>query len=154
MQKIVECVPNFSEGRRPEVVDAIVKALTSVNNVYLLDREMDADHNRAVITIVGPPESIGEAAIRGVETAMKHIDLTKHQGAHPRMGATDVVPFIPIRGSTVEQCVALSREVGADVAERFGVPVYLYEDSASSERRVSNGKWTSRITSRTEARPK
>src|SRR4051812_10143927 len=98
MNRLVECVPNFSEGRRPEVVDAIVDALTSVSNVYLLGREMDADHNRAVITIVGPPESIGEAAVRGVEAAMKGIDLTKQRGEHPRIGAADVVPFIPIRG--------------------------------------------------------
>ena len=137
MQKIVECVPNFSEGRRPEVVDAIVKALTSVNNVYLLDREMDADHNRAVITIVGPPESIGEAAIRGVETAMKHIDLTKHQGAHPRMGATDVVPFIPIRGVTLDDCVMIARSVGKHIAENFKIPIYLYEAAATRPERTN-----------------
>src|ERR1051326_5386375 len=112
MQKIVECVPNFSEGRRPEVVDAIVGAMTAVKDVYLLDREMDADHNPAVITIVGPPESIGEAALRGVEVAAKHIDLTTHQGAHPRMGATDVVPFIPIRGVTLDDCILIARSVG------------------------------------------
>src|SRR5438270_13607393 len=137
MQKIVECVPNFSEGRRPEVVDTIVKAITSVENVYLLDREMDADHNRAVITIVGPPESIGEAALRGVEAASEHIDLTKHQGAHPRMGATDVVPFIPIRGVTIEDCVAMARHVGAEIWKRYQVPVYLYEAAATSPERTN-----------------
>jgi glutamate formiminotransferase len=137
MQKLVECVPNFSEGRRPEVVDAIVKAITSVENVYLLDREMDADHNRAVITIVGPPETIGEAALRGVEAASKHIDLTKHQGAHPRMGATDVVPFIPIRGVTLDDCVMIARTVGKQIAERFKIPVYLYEAAATKPERTN-----------------
>ena len=137
MQKIVECVPNFSEGRRPEVVDAIVKAITSVENVYLLDHEMDADHNRAVITIVGPPETIGEAALRGVEAAAKHIDLTKHTGAHPRMGATDVVPFIPIRGVTLDECVMIARSVGKQIAERFNIPVYLYEAAATKPERTN-----------------
>jgi glutamate formiminotransferase len=137
MQKLVECVPNFSEGRRPEVVDAIVKAITSVENVYLLDREMDADHNRAVITIVGPPETIGEAALHGVEAASKHIDLTKHQGAHPRMGATDVVPFIPIRGVTLDDCVMIARTVGKQIAERLKIPVYLYEAAATKPERTN-----------------
>ncbi len=137
MQKIVECVPNFSEGRRPEVVDAIVDTMTSVKDVYLLDREMDADHNRAVITIVGPPESIGEAAFRGVEVAAKHIDLTKHQGAHPRMGATDVVPFIPIRGVTLDDCVMIARSVGKQIAENLRIPVYLYEAAATRPERTN-----------------
>ncbi len=137
MQKIVECVPNFSEGRRPEVVDAIVNAITSVKDVYLLDREMDPDHNRAVITIVGPPETIGEAAFRGVQEAAKHIDLTKHQGAHPRMGATDVVPFIPIRGVTLDDCVLIARGVGKRVAEELKIPVYLYEAAAARPERTN-----------------
>src|SRR5262245_62067205 len=137
MQKIVECVPNFSEGRRPEVVDAIVKALTSVNNVYLLDREMDADHNRAVITIVGPPESIGEAAIRGVEAATQHIDLTKHRGEHPRLGATDVVPFVPIRGVSLLDCVEIAKKTGREIAERLRIPVYLYEAAATRPERTN-----------------
>src|SRR5262245_9283306 len=105
MNRIVECVPNFSEGRRPEVIDAIVQAITSSGDVYLLGREMDADHNRAVITIAGSPESIGEAAIRGVEAALRLIDLTKHSGEHPRLGATDVIPFVPIRGVSLAECV-------------------------------------------------
>lgn len=137
MNRIVECVPNFSEGRRPEVVDAIVKAITSVNNVYLLDREMDADHNRAVITIVGPPDSIGQAAVRGVEAAMKDIDLTKHQGAHPRLGATDVIPFVPIRGVTLDECVQIARTVGREIAEKFHIPVYLYEAAATRPDRTN-----------------
>ncbi|MBI4473409.1 MAG: glutamate formimidoyltransferase [Acidobacteria bacterium] len=137
MNKIVECVPNFSEGRRPEVIDAIVKAITSVNNVYLLDREMDADHNRAVITVVGPPESIGQAAVRGVEAAMNHIDLSKHQGEHPRVGATDVIPFVPIRGVTLDDCVQIARTVGKEISEKFKIPVYLYEAAATRPDRTN-----------------
>src|SRR5207247_10554306 len=98
MTPLVECVPNFSEGRRIDVVDAILNAMTSVPHVYLLGREMDANHNRAVVTIVGCPETIGEAAIRGVETAIQHIDLTTHRGEHPRVGAADVIQCGPIRG--------------------------------------------------------
>jgi glutamate formiminotransferase len=131
MNRLVECVPNFSEGRRVEVVDAIVAALTSVPNVYLLGREMDADHNRAVITIVGSPENIGEAAIRGVEAAVRQIDLTKHTGQHPRMGAADVIPFIPIRGISLEDCVGIAKTVGREITDRFHVPVYLYEAAAT-----------------------
>jgi glutamate formiminotransferase len=137
VNKIVECVPNFSEGRRREVVDAIVNAITSAGNVYLLGHEMDADHNRAVITIVGPPESIGQAAIRGVEAAMKHIDLTKHQGEHPRIGATDVIPFVPIRGVTLPECVEIARQVGKEIAERFKIPIYLYEAAATRADRTN-----------------
>jgi glutamate formiminotransferase len=137
MNRIVECVPNFSEGRRPEVVDAIVAAITSVPQVYLLDREMDKDHNRAVVTIAGPPESIGEAAIRGVEVATKLIDLTKHAGEHPRIGATDVVPFVPIRGVTLDECVQVAREVGNEIAQRFKIPVYLYEAAATRPERTN-----------------
>lgn len=137
MNRIVECVPNFSEGRRPEVVAAIVRAITSVPNIYLLDHEMDADHNRAVITIVGPPESIGQAAVRGVEAAMQRIDLTKHTGEHPRVGAADVVPFVPIRGVTLEECVQIARSVGKEIAERLKIPVYLYEAAASRPERTN-----------------
>jgi glutamate formiminotransferase / formiminotetrahydrofolate cyclodeaminase len=137
MNRIVECVPNFSEGRRPEVIDAIVAAITSVSQVYLLDREMDKDHNRAVVTIVGPPEAIAQAAIRGVEAATKLIDLTKHTGEHPRVGATDVIPFVPIRGVTLDECVQLARNVGKEIAERFGIPVYLYEAAATRPERTN-----------------
>src|SRR6266542_2269048 len=115
MDRIVECVPNFSEGRRPEVIDAIVEAILSTGNVYLLGREMDADHNRAVITIVGSPESVGEAAVRGVEAAMQHIDLTKHRGEHPRLGAADVIPFIPIRDVTLAECVEIAKNTGREI---------------------------------------
>jgi glutamate formiminotransferase len=131
---LVECVPNFSEGRDKAKVDAIVAAM-KVPGVYLLDREMDADHNRCVITLVGEREAIQEAAIRGVGKAAELIDLTKHQGAHPRMGAADVVPFIPIDGVTLEDCVAMARHVGAEIAKRFGIPVYLYEAAATRPER-------------------
>src|SRR5450631_3219972 len=131
---LVECVPNFSEGRDAAKVDAIVAAM-KVPGVYLLDREMDSDHNRCVITLVGEREAIQEAAIRGVGKAAELIDLTKHQGAHPRMGAADVVPFIPIDGVTIEDCVAMAKHVGAEIARRFEIPVYLYEAAAATPER-------------------
>jgi glutamate formiminotransferase len=131
---LVECVPNFSEGRDAAKVDAIVEAM-KVPGVYLLDREMDADHNRCVITLVGERDAIQEAAIRGVGKAAELIDLTKHQGAHPRIGAADVVPFIPIEGVTLEDCVAMARHVGAEIAKRFAIPVYLYEAAAATPER-------------------
>jgi len=131
---LVECVPNFSEGRDAAKVDAIVEAM-KIPGVYLLDREMDSDHNRCVITLVGEREAIEEAAIRGVGKAAELIDLTKHQGAHPRMGAADVIPFIPIDGVTLEDCVAMAKRVGAEIAKRFQIPVYLYEAAAASPER-------------------
>ena len=131
---LVECVPNFSEGRDPVKVDAIIEAM-KVPGVYLLDREMDSDHNRCVITLVGERDAIQEAAIRGVGKAAELINLTKHQGAHPRMGAADVVPFIPIDGVTIEDCVAMARHVGAEIAKRFQIPVYLYEAAATMPER-------------------
>jgi glutamate formiminotransferase/formiminotetrahydrofolate cyclodeaminase len=137
MNRIIECIPNFSEGRRIEVVDAIVNALTSVPNVYLLRREKDADHNRAVITIVGAPETIGEAVIRGVEVAAKQIDLTKHTGEHPRIGAADVIPFVPIRGISLEECVEIAKKVGREIADRLKIPVYLYEAAATRPERTN-----------------
>ncbi len=129
MSTLVECVPNFSEGRDKSKVDAIIEAM-KLPGVYLLDREMDADHNRSVITLVGDRESIAEAAIRGVGKAAELIDLNRHQGAHPRMGAADVVPFIPIEGVTIEDCVAIARKVGEEIWKRFQVPIYLYESAA------------------------
>src|SRR6266478_2583667 len=134
MSTLVECVPNFSEGRDSAKVDAIVAAM-QVDGVYLLDREMDADHNRCVITLVGEREAIAEAAIRGVCRAAELIDLTKHTGAHPRMGAADVVPFVPIEGVKLEDCVAIARRVGEEIWKRCGVPVYLYEAAATTPER-------------------
>src|SRR3989454_7148631 len=134
MSTLVECVPNFSEGRDKAKVDAIVGAM-KVDGVYLLDREMDADHNRCVITLVGEREPIQEAAIRGVGKAAELIDLTKQRGAHPRMGAADVVPFIPLDGVTIEDCVAMARHVGEEIWKRFQIPVYLYEAAATTPER-------------------
>jgi glutamate formiminotransferase/formiminotetrahydrofolate cyclodeaminase len=134
MSTLVECVPNFSEGRDKSKVDAIVDAM-KVDGVYLLDREMDADHNRCVITLVGERAAIQEAAIRGVGKAAELIDLNVHKGAHPRMGAADVVPFIPIDGVTVEDCVAMARHVGEEIWKRFQIPVYLYEAAAATPER-------------------
>ncbi len=134
MSTLVECVPNFSEGRDKSKVDAIVDAM-KIPGVYLLDREMDADHNRCVITLVGEREPLQEAVIRGVGKAAELIDLTHHQGAHPRLGAADVIPFIPIEGVTLEDCVAMARRVGEEIWRRFQIPVYLYEAAATSPAR-------------------
>ena len=136
MSTLVECVPNFSEGRDKAKVDAIVEAM-KINGVYLLDREMDADHNRCVITLVGEREAIQEAAIRGVGKAAELIDLNVHAGAHPRMGAADVVPFIPIEAVTIEDCVAMAKYVGAEIWKRFQIPVYLYEAAATTPERTN-----------------
>ncbi len=134
MPALVECVPNFSEGRDKARVDAIVEVM-KMDGVYLLDREMDADHNRCVITLVGDPVNVAEAAIRGVGKAAELIDLTKHTGAHPRLGAADVIPFIPIEGLTLEDCVALARRTGEEIWKRYKVPVYLYEAAAQRPER-------------------
>src|SRR3984885_9263293 len=134
MPTLVECVPNFSEGCDVKQVDAIVAAMR-MDGVYLLDREMDTDHNRSVITLVGEREAIQEAAIRGVGKAAELIDLNVHKGAHPRMGAADVVPFIPIDGVTIEDCVAMAKHVGAEIWKRYEIPVYLYEAAATTPER-------------------
>src|SRR4051812_30242857 len=131
---IIECVPNFSEGRDKAKVDAIVEAMKGAG-VYLLDREMDSDHNRCVITLVGDPEAVAEAAIRGVGRAAELIDLNHHHGAHPRLGAADVVPFIPIEGCTLEDCVAIAKKVAQEIWKRYQVPTYLYEAAASTPER-------------------
>ncbi len=130
MSTIVECVPNFSEGRDKSKVDAIVAAMM-IDGVYLLDREMDADHNRCVITLAGERDAIQEAAIRGVGKAAELIDLNHHQGAHPRLGAADVVPFIPIEGVSLDDCVAMARHTGEQIWKRYQIPVYLYEAAAA-----------------------
>jgi glutamate formiminotransferase / formiminotetrahydrofolate cyclodeaminase len=137
MKRLVECVPNFSEGRDAAKVEAIVAAMSEVPGVFLLDRESDADHNRSVITIVGEPEAVGEAALRGVGKASELIDLTRHTGAHPRLGATDVVPFIPIEGVTIEDCIALAKKVGREIWQRYHIPVYFYEAAAQRPERAN-----------------
>src|ERR1700719_400497 len=119
MKRLVECVPNFSEGRDTAKIDAIIAAMREVPGVFLLDRESDADHNRSVVTLAGEPEAVAEAVLRGVGKAAELIALTKHSGAHPRMGATDVVPFIPIEGCTIDDCVALARRVGEEIWKRY-----------------------------------
>lgn len=135
MQNLVECVPNFSEGRDAGKVEEILRALLSGPDVYLLDREMDADHNRCVITLVGARDSIGEAALRGIGKAAELIDLNRHQGAHPRLGATDVVPFVPVSGVTLEDCVRIAEWVAEQAWRRFGIPTYLYEAAARTPER-------------------
>ena len=137
MKRLVECVPNFSEGRDTAKLDAIVAAMREVPGVFLLDCESDADHNRSVVTLAGEPEAVAEAALRGVGKAAELIDLTKHSGAHPRMGATDVVPFIPIEGITIEDCVLLAKKVGREIWERFRIPVYFYEAAAQRPERAN-----------------
>ncbi|MGB7495221.1 MAG: glutamate formimidoyltransferase [Candidatus Acidiferrum sp.] len=137
MKRLIECVPNFSEGRDPAKVDALVQAMSSVPGVYVLDREMDADHNRSVITLAGEPEAVGEAAICGAGKALELIDMNEHKGAHPRVGATDVVPFIPIEGVTLEDCVALARRVGSEIWKRHRIPIFFYEAAATRPDRVN-----------------
>lgn len=132
---IVECVPNFSEGRRLDVVDAIVAAIASVPEVHVLHRTSDPDHNRSVVTFAGSPQGVVKAAFRGIKTASELIDMDDHRGVHPRIGATDVVPFIPLEGVTMQDCVALSRQLGQRVAEELDIPVYLYEYSATRPER-------------------
>ena len=137
MQTLIECVPNFSEGRNAAVVDAIAQALLAGPDVYLLDREMDADHNRSVLTFVGTRESVGEAALRAIGKAAELIDLNRHEGAHPRLGATDVVPFVPLSGVTLEVCVRIAEGVAEQAWRRFKIPTYLYEAAARKPERVN-----------------
>ncbi len=135
--RLVECIPNFSEARRPEVVEAIVQAITGVPGVVLLDRHSDEDHNRTVVTFVGSPEAVEEAAFRGVAKAAELIDLNQHTGEHPRIGAADVVPFVPIQGVKMTDCVEMARRLGRRVGEELGIPVYLYEEAATRPDRVN-----------------
>ncbi len=137
MPRLVECVPNFSEGRRREVVDRILDAIAGVPGVTLLDREMDPDHNRSVLTFAGEPEPVLEAAFQAIATAAKLIDLNQHRGQHPRMGATDVVPFVPVEGVTLDDCAELARRLGARVGAELAIPVFLYEAAATSPARAS-----------------
>lgn len=137
MQKIVECVPNFSNGRSPEIYNAIADSIRAVSGVQLLDVSADADHNRTVITFVGEPEAVEEAAFRAIGKAAALIDLDEHQGEHPRIGATDVCPFIPVKGVTVAECVAIAERLGKRVGAELGVAVYLYGSAATSPARTS-----------------
>ncbi len=136
-RRLVECVPNFSEGRDAAKVAAIVKAIQSVPGTILLDQEMDADHNRCVITFVAPPETVVEAALAGAAKAVELIDLNQHKGVHPRIGALDVLPFIPLEGVTIEECVKLAEKAGTELWKRLKVPAYFYEAAAKRPERVN-----------------
>ncbi|HNP74691.1 MAG TPA: glutamate formiminotransferase, partial [Kouleothrix sp.] len=132
---MIECIPNFSEGRREDVIAAIGAAVAEVPGATLLDTSADADHNRSVITFAGPAEAVAEAAFQAVRRAAELIDMTQHSGQHPRVGATDVLPFVPLRGATLEQCVAIARAVGQRIGDELGIPVYLYEAAATRPER-------------------
>jgi glutamate formiminotransferase / formiminotetrahydrofolate cyclodeaminase len=131
---LVECIPNFSEGRRTEVVDAILQALQSKPGAHILDRHSDADHNRTVVTLAGSPEAVAEAMFHAIASAAEHIDMNRQTGVHPRIGATDVVPFVPLRDTTREECILLARQLGRRVGDELGIPVYLYGDAAHPSR--------------------
>jgi glutamate formiminotransferase len=135
MKRIIECVPNFSEGRNSENIETIVAPFREKKGVKLLDYQTDADHNRMVVTVVGEPDALKAAVIEAVGCAIDAIDMRTHQGQHPRMGATDVVPFIPIKKVSMEEAVAFSKEVARETAEKYSLPVYLYEKSASRPER-------------------
>jgi len=137
MRRLIECVPNFSEGRDKSKVDALIHTMSKVPGVWVLDHEMDADHNRCVITLAGHPDAVAEAAILGTGKAMELIDMNEHKGAHPRVGATDVVPFIPVEGVTLEDCVALARNVGQEIWRRYRIPIFFYEAAATRPDRVN-----------------
>jgi glutamate formiminotransferase/formiminotetrahydrofolate cyclodeaminase len=133
--QLIECIPNFSEARRPEVVDQIVAAIQSVSDVKLLDRSSDLDHNRTVLTFAGTPAGVEEAAFRAIKTASELIDLNQHTGEHPRMGATDVVPFVPLSGASMDDCIAIAQRLGSRVGSELKIPVYLYEAAATRPER-------------------
>src|SRR5512134_1546563 len=134
---LIECIPNFSEARRPEVIDQIVAAIESVGEVRLLDRSSDLDHNRTVLTLAGPPFAVEEAAFRAIRTASELIDLDNHTGEHPRIGATDVVPFVPLNGASMDDCIAMARRLGERVGQELNIPVYLYEAAATRPERAN-----------------
>lgn len=134
---LVECIPNFSEARRPEIVEAIIAAIQAVPSVHVLDRHSDLDHNRTVITMIGPPQAVEEAAFQAIAKGAELIDLDEHEGAHPRIGATDVVPFVPISDISMQECVEMARRLGKRVGDELSIPVYLYEEAATRPERVN-----------------
>ena len=136
-EQLVECVPNFSEGKDKKIIDAITSAMLTVNDVRLLDVDMGADFNRTVVTIVGPPESVVESALRGTEVALESIDMAAHTGEHARMGAIDVVPFIPVSNISMDECIELAEKYGAEAAKRFDLSVYLYAKAARRDDRIN-----------------
>ncbi len=133
--KIVECVPNFSEGRREKVIEQIVAAMVECPGAQVLDVQSDQDHNRSVVTLIGSPQAVVDAVFQGISVAAQLIDMDHHRGGHPRMGATDVVPFVPVRGATMEDCVALARQLGERVGSELDIPVFLYEAAATRPER-------------------
>ncbi len=135
LTKIVECVPNFSEGRREDVIEEIVRPFRETDGVYLLDYEKDPNHNRLVVTVIGVPDKVKDAVFQATKTATRLIDMEKHQGEHPRIGATDVIPFIPIRGMTMDEAVTLAHELGEKIAKELQIPVYFYEEAARLPKR-------------------
>lgn len=135
--QLIECIPNFSEARRPEVIDKIAAAIQSVSDVKLLDRSSDLDHNRTVLTFAGSPAGVEEAAFRAIKTAAELIDLDGHTGEHPRIGATDVVPFVPLSGATMDECIAIAKRLGERVGKELSIPVYLYEAAAAKPERAN-----------------
>ena len=134
---LIECVPNFSEGRRPEIVRQIADTITAIKSACVLDTHIDPDHNRSVITFVAPPEAVVTAAVSAVRRASELIDLRTHQGEHPRLGTTDVLPFVPVRGVTMDDCVRVAHEAGAIIARDLSIPVYFYERAALRPERVN-----------------
>lgn len=134
-KRIIECVPNFSEGRNMDIINSIVDAIRAVEGVTVLDVAPGAATNRTVVTFAGAPEPVVEAAFRGVARAAELIDMSRHHGAHPRMGATDVLPLVPVQGVTLEECAALARDLGRRIADELGIPVYCYEASAQRPER-------------------
>jgi glutamate formiminotransferase/formiminotetrahydrofolate cyclodeaminase len=140
MEKIVECVPNFSEGRDRQIIDAVAAEITAVDKVKLLGVDPDRDYNRTVVTFVGEPQAVVQAAFAATQKAAQLIDMTKQKGEHPRLGATDVVPFVPVSGVTMKECVQLAHQYGQQVGEKLGIPVYLYEEAATRPERRNLAK--------------
>lgn len=140
MAKIVECIPNFSEGQNQAIIDGLVATAKSIPGVTLLDYSSDASHNRSVFTLVGDDQSIQEAAFQLIKYASENIDMTKHHGEHPRMGATDVCPFVPIKDITTSECVEISKQVAERINRELGIPIFLYEDSATRPERQNLAK--------------
>lgn len=135
MAKIIECIPNFSEGRDPVIIDKIIDTLRGKEGIKLLDYSSDKDHNRTVVTFVGLPEKVYEGILNMADKVYEYIDMRKHNGEHPRMGALDVVPFVPVNDVTMEECISLANKVAKEIGDKYKVPVYLYEDAATKEER-------------------
>ena len=134
---LVECIPNYSEARSPDVIKAIVKSISEVNGVSILNTSSDLDHNRTVVTFVGEPTAVEEAAFRSIQTASKLINMDEHIGSHPRLGATDVVPFVPLSGVDIKECVLMAHRLGERVGRELNIPVYLYESAAKRPDRIN-----------------